>query len=461
MIFSYYSFSQNTKLPNTDQNKPIILEGKIYLLQNNIDRLQKDIEKIKNEANENISSYKKDTKDLINLYVYFITAGLIIIGFTVNFFGKSAIKKRVEELITETAQKHIESKIVETLNSKITNELIEKAIKNKSEEEINKIIESIKDKGNTAINQIKTKGDEAIKSMLASPPKIHIKLENKNLSDTEITKQNDSLRADEFFKLAFKSTDPRIQIELYKNVIEIDPNNANALNNMGVSYINLNETKDAIEVLNKAVKLNSKYYQAYTNRAQAYNLQGNFEQALKDIASSIEIEPKFYYTYAIKGNILTKQGKFPEAEIALNTAVQINPNSAEAYYNQAYFYEERKEYDKSQRDYEKAEALDFPNKSMLYNNMAVLFRRLKQFDKAIEFIEKAKQYSPSFQNIYGTLALIYADKNDEENFYSNLKIALERGCQVWNYLSDPGFDNYRGTKRLQMLIEPYKKNFFA
>lgn len=471
IIFDHNTFSQNIKLQVTEQNRQL-MDEKIKTLQEKVVNLQFELDKneknfndclstIKNETNENISEYKNATKDLINLYVFFITGGVIVIGFFVNFFGKSAIKKRVEELILETAKNHIEAKIVETLNSKITNELIENAIKSKSEDEINKIIESIESKGNTAIDQIKTRGDEAIKSILALPPKIQLKKSNKHLSDEEIIKQNDSLRADEFFNLAFNSSDPRIQIELYKNVIELNPNNFHALNNMAVSYTNLNEANFAISALDKAIELNPKYHQAYSNRANAYNLLDNYEQALKDIAIAIELDPSFEFAYAVKGNIQTKQGKFEEAEVTLNTAVQMNPNSAEAYFNRAFFYEERKRYDESLRDYIQAETFGLKNKAMLYNNMAVLYRRLKQFDVAIEFIEKAKIFNPNFPNIDGTLALIYADKNDEESFYQNLKIALEKGCKVWNYLSDSGFDRYRDSKRLKMLIEPYRKKYFA
>ncbi len=466
------TYCQNATPITNGANKILLLEEKAKSQQDLIIRLQdkteanekeftKQLSENKNETSIKIEEYKKDTKDLLNLYVYFITGGALLLGFAVNFFGKSAIKKRVEELISETAQKHIESKIVETLNSKITNELIENAIKSKSEEEINKIIISIEQKGNYAIDQIKTKGDAVINSMLAAPPKVQIKFSNKKLNDAEIKQQNNVLRADEFFNLAFNTTDPRIQIELYKNVLEIEPDNFHALNNMAVSHNNLNETKISIELLNKAIQLNPKYFQAFANRAQAYNLQDNYSEALQDAESAISLEPKFEYAYAIKGNVLTKLGKYPEAEIALNKAVEMNPNSAEAFYNRAFFYEERKEFDKSQEDYEKSEKLGFANKAMLYNNMAVLFRRIKQFDRAIEFIEKAKSFNPTFPNIDGTLALIYADKNDDEKFYMNLKTALEKGCQVWNYLADPGFDKYRDEIRLKMLIEPYKKKYFA
>lgn len=418
-----------------------------------------EFNELRKEMQVKIDKLESDVKERINLYVYFITGILVIIGSAINFFGKSAIKKRVEEIISDTVKNHAEKKIVDVLNSKITNELIENAIRTKSEDEINKILTSIEQRGDNAIMQFNSKGHAAIESMISQPPQSKSRTRKKLLSDADITKENDILRADEFFNIAFESRDQKIKIELYKNVLSIEPNNYHAMNNMAVSYNNLNAPEKAIDLLDKAIELNSNYYQAYSNRAQAYNLLSDYDRALSDVSKCLEFEPTFEFAYAVKGNILTKLKKLEEAEVALNTAIKMNPLSASAYYNRAFFYEERGELEKSLNDYTKADDLNFENKAMLYNNLAVLFRRKKQFDKALDYIEKAKEFNPDFPNIDGTRALIYADIGDDENFYKYLKVALEKGCQAWNYLSDSGFNKYRDTKRLNMLIEPYKRQF--
>ena len=93
--------------------------------------------------------------------------------------------------------------------------------------------------------------------------------------------------------------------------------------------------------------------------------------------------------------------------------------------------------------------------------MAVLFRRMKKYNKAIEYLNKARAISPEFANIDGTLALIYADQGDDDNFYKYLKIALEKGCKAWDYLHDSGFDKYRDSDRFKRLIEPFKNKALA
>ena len=181
------------------------------------------------------------------------------------------------------------------------------------------------------------------------------------------------------------------------------------------------------------------------------------EKALEDAEKAITINPKNEAAYATKGNVLTKLNKFIEAEESLNTAIELNPNSPFALFNRGYFYEERKLYAKSEADYIEAEKNGFPNKAWLYNNMAVLYRRQKRFSEAIDFIKKAREQNPDFPNLDGTLALIYADQGKDDDFYKYIISAMGKGCRVWNYLSDPGFDRYRNSNRLKTLIETYKK----
>lgn len=436
-------------------------DEKVSNLELKNEQQQKDIDRIEKSLSQNIKDSKEasdkslaDTKSLLNTYGGLLLLFLTFCGFIINFIGKAAIKKRVEELISETAQNHTENKIVETLNSTLTIELIQEVVKQRSEEEITKIIQSLEQKGNTTINEIKTKGEEAIKRI--APPKSSQELE-KTSTDIEILRNNNKKIADEYFNIAYESKSPKIQIELYNKVLELDPDNVDAYNNIGVAYTNSDKPLKALDALNQAISRDSNYLLAIANRAQAYNLLNDYDQALSDIDKAIKLDPKYEYPYSVKGNVLTKMNQLAEAEVALNQAIKMNSNSAEAHFNLAYFYEERNEFEKSLENYLIAEKLDLTNKAMLYNNMAVLFRRQKKFDDAISYLEKARQHNPEFGNIDGTLALIYSDKDDDAKFYKYLQIALEKGCFVWNYLSDYAFDKYRDTEKFKLLIETYKK----
>jgi tetratricopeptide (TPR) repeat protein len=430
-------------------------------LEKEVSKLERLIEKEISSTNEKLKEQKEDTKDLINIYVFFIGIVLALIGAAINFFGKIAIKKRVEQIIQNTAEEYAESKTNEVISQKVTDDYISKIIKKKGDAEIERLLNELKTKGNYTIESIKKKGNDIINSVWAAPPK-HIETAIElDATDEEIKQKQENLRADEFFNLAFNTKDHKIRISLYENVLELEPENYNALNNIGVAYNDLYKFKKAIEYLSKAIKLEPNNSLAFANRANSYNQLDEFDLSISDANKSIELNQKNEWPYAIKGNVLTKQQKFIEAEEILNKSIELNPKSAVAYFNRGYFNEETKRYDESISDYLKAEELGYLNLAFLYNNLAVGYRRIKEFDKAISYIQKAREVNPDWPNLDGTMALIYSDKGDKENFYKFLKQALDKGCPVWNYLSDYAFDPYRNEKRLEKLIEPYKKNYYA
>lgn len=280
-------------------------------------------------------------------------------------------------------------------------------------------------------------------------------------SDEEIIKANKDSRIHEFFELAINSRDPLVQIELYKNVLEVDPNHKATLNNIGVSLNNIYDYPKAIEYLNAGIELFPEYAIAYANRANSFNHLNDLIKAMEDVNKSLLLNSSLDWGYSVKGNILTKLGKLKEAEDVFGLAIKLNPNSGDSYMNRGFFYEENEEFEKSKADYKKSEELGVQSKAMLYNNFAVLYRRLKKFDKAKKFIEKARKENPNFPNIDGTLALIYADQGDRDNFYKYLTIALEKGCPAWNYIKDPGFDDFREEEKLKKLLEMHKKRYIS
>jgi tetratricopeptide (TPR) repeat protein len=316
-------------------------------------------------------------------------------------------------------------------------------------------------KGNQTILGIKEKGDEVINSVWAAPPKYTKKGIDKKSTDEEIKESKDIIRADEFYNLAFNTKDPKVRIALYENVLELEPENYGALNNIGVAYNDLYKFKDAIKYLDEAITIQPEFALAYANRANSYNQLNELDKAIEDADKSIEINPNLEWPYSIKGNIYTKQKKFVQAEETLTRAINLNPNSALAYFNRGFFNEEVNKYDDSIKDYLKAEELGHTDLPLIYNNLAVGYRRKKEFQTAIEYINKAKKINPDGQNLDGTLALIYADMGDSENFYKYLKQALDKGCPVWNYLDDYAFDDYRDEEKLKKLIEPYKSKYYA
>ena len=441
VLFCFNVNSQNKsvkkeKQSETDYNTELLKQNfeieknrlKLINIENNF---QSKFDNQELEINTKVDNL--DSK--INTYLLIGSVALGIILFLINFFGRKLIVEKIENLVAKNATNYAEKRTNQVIQDYIDKGKIDILIKEKGEPAIREIVRKIETDGISVIDEIKIRGDEVISSMIAQQTLPETDLTEKE--EIEIEQKNIKSRAKEFFELALSRKDPLVQIELYKNVLELEPDNVAALNNIGAAYNNAYSYQEALKNLSKAIELKPDYPIALANLANSYNLLNKLDDALNYANKAIEINPNLDWSYSVKANVFTKLGKLDEAEKTFDLAVKINSNSPEVYNNRGYFYEETGKFDEAEKDFIKAEKLGLQNKAMLYNNFAVLYRRKKEFDKALLYLEKAREENPNFPNIEGTLAMIYADKGDRDNFYKHLVIALEKGCQAWNYLEDP------------------------
>lgn len=77
----------------------------------------------------------------------------------------------------------------------------------------------------------------------------------------------------------------------YVKVVKADPNNAQAMNNLGSVYLRTGRLDSAIQVLTKAIALNPNSTEVLTNLAASYGNKGQFNEALKYYNQALKIDP--------------------------------------------------------------------------------------------------------------------------------------------------------------------------
>jgi len=78
--------------------------------------------------------------------------------------------------------------------------------------------------------------------------------------------------------------------ENYAEAIRLNPENAKAYNNRGVSYHELGDYNWAIYDYEDAIRLDPEYAEAYSNRGLTYQSLGQVEDAERDFAKAKELE---------------------------------------------------------------------------------------------------------------------------------------------------------------------------
>ncbi len=127
---------------------------------------------------------------------------------------------------------------------------------------------------------------------------------------------------------------------IWRRVLELNPSNATAYNNLGVTLADQGKFEEAIAAYRQAIELDPDSTIAYNNLVIAYNNlatslfeQGKFEEAIAAYRQAIELDPDSttaYNNLAIAYNnlgvALADQGKFEEAIAAYRQAIELDPN---------------------------------------------------------------------------------------------------------------------------------------
>ena len=80
----------------------------------------------------------------------------------------------------------------------------------------------------------------------------------------------------------------------FKKVISINPDYADAYNNMSVALKNQGKLTEAIDACKKALKVKPNYADAYNNLGNAYKAQGKLNKSIENWLVSIFIPFQFF-----------------------------------------------------------------------------------------------------------------------------------------------------------------------
>jgi tetratricopeptide (TPR) repeat protein len=133
-------------------------------------------------------------------------------------------------------------------------------------------------------------------------------------------------RAVELYKDSLKlsaAKDHEGAIGLLKKAIQEYPEYQDALNEIGVQYMLVNDLKKAEEELTKVLGINPNAYAPLVNGAIAMFRQKKFFEAENLLLRAIKAKPDAALPYYYLGRCLTAVSRYDESESALRTAIKI------------------------------------------------------------------------------------------------------------------------------------------
>ena len=211
---------------------------------------------------------------------------------------------------------------------------------------------------------------------------------------------------------------------IFRQVTEIDPNNADAYNNLGIALKDQGKLEKAITNYDQAIEIDPNNAVAYYNLGLALRRQGKLEKAIASYEQAIEIDPNNAVAYNNLGIALRNQGQLEKAIASYERAIELDPNYALAYYNLGNALSEQGKLEKAIASYEKAIELN-PNDALAYNNLGIALRNQGKLEKAIASYERAIELNPNNADAYNNLGIALRNQGQLEKAIASYERAIE------------------------------------
>ena len=157
---------------------------------------------------------------------------------------------------------------------------------------------------------------------------------------------------------AYSSGRYEAAVEAYKEAIQLNPDNAEAHNGLGVAYAALDRYEDAIEAHKEAVRLGRRYATSHSLLGSAYAGLGRYEEAIEAHKEAIRLEPYDAMVFYFQGMSLGLLGHPEKAVVPLKMAVLLAPNNADMCLAFGMACSESDDYEGAMEQYEILKELD-------------------------------------------------------------------------------------------------------
>jgi len=181
-------------------------------------------------------------------------------------------------------------------------------------------------------------------------------------------------------------------VELTKQKIKKDPNDAKAYFELGVQYKEVGELELAENNFRKSLELDVGQIIPTLNLAIVQQKQGKYDPAVNSFEEVLKKDDKNAEAYFGLGFCYFKKGDLEKASENFESAIKNNPSFMDAYVNLGAIYERLNRFKEAIDVLEKVVSV-FPNNGRAHYNLGVAYEKLKEWKKVISCYQKAIDFN--------------------------------------------------------------------
>ena len=239
---------------------------------------------------------------------------------------------------------------------------------------------------------------------------------------------------------------------MYRAILQIQPNHADANHNLGVIAVSLNQIEVALPLFKTALDTNPNVEQFWLSYVHALGKAARLKDAkqaikrakkkgfdakkleklLSQTRISTESDAEAHFNL---GNALQRIGRFSEAEASYNQAIAIRAKYAEAHNNLGVTLQQTGRLGEAEASYNKAIALR-PDYVEAHNNLGVTLQQMGRLSEAEASYNQAIALKPDFAEAYRQWTqLKKLDGQDERvlkmlELYRDASMSDEQRCHI-------------------------------
>ncbi|NKB21658.1 MAG: tetratricopeptide repeat protein [Alphaproteobacteria bacterium] len=224
--------------------------------------------------------------------------------------------------------------------------------------------------------------------------------------------------------VAYQVGKPEDAVGLITKALALDENVAEAHNHLGLCLHSVGRLDQAVASFRKAIEVDPEFAEAFSNLASVFNDQGDVDEAVANYRRALQLNPKSALTYYNFAAALNDAGRFEEAGENYRIALTINPSFAEAHNNLGGVYMNLRHVDEAEACYRKAIEIQ-PEFSEAHNNLGNACREKGWLDEAVENYQKSILLDPEFSEAYRNLGSVYKDQSKISNAVDAYNTAIK------------------------------------
>jgi len=194
-------------------------------------------------------------------------------------------------------------------------------------------------------------------------------------------------------------------LRLIDRAIARKPDEAACHANRGKALAGLGRLPEALASYDRAVALAPAYPEAHLNRGNALRALGRNEQALVSYDRALELAPAYAEAHSNRGNALMDLRRLSEALASYDRAIELKPGLASAYVNRGAALIEARRLTEALASLDQAIGLA-PGHAEAHSNRALALLRLGRLEDALACCDEALRLSPDHVNALAHRGLV-------------------------------------------------------